>query len=359
MAGLRVSVSRLRRGMIITENVYNNAGVILVTQETPVTKEVVDILSKHFIDSVMIRYQMGEKDSASVDDSAEHTEAGKQFEEFKESFIIAENTLTENLKDIVYNSKDVNVSLLLDTTNQILQKSNNEIDLFNMLRVMKKNTESLYTHSINVSIFGQILAKWVNCTQQEIENVAVAGLLHDIGILKFPEDKLGSFTFREEMENGTYEKHVIYGYNLIKDQNIDNDIKQAVLTHHERMNGSGFPLQVRQDGINKISRILAIADIYDTYTMKEEGVQPMSVFAALKHMENMNFDNILDSQFLMKFTSNIAQTIIHQNVLLSDGRTGKVIMINQFDISRPLVQVGMEFVDLSKQKNIQIRKILD
>lgn len=359
MTRLEVAVDRLKKGMIIAEDVYTNAGVILVAEETPVTKEVVNLLSRHFIEKVMIRYQSPKNAPKEEEIDKEFVVGEEQFEEFKESFEVAENTLADNLKDIVYNSKDVDVQGLLDTMNGILEKSNNEINLCNMLLMMKRNTESLYTHSINVSIFGQILAKWINCTQEEIENVAIAGLLHDIGILKFPEEKMQNFTFCEEMEEGRFEKHVVYGYNMIKNQDIHEDIKKAVLTHHERMNGSGFPLQTDAEGINKISRILAIADIYDTFTMKEEGVETMSVLAALKQMEKMNFDSVLDSSILMKFVSHIAQTIVNQNVLLSDGRVGKIVLINQFDIARPLVQIGTEFLDLSKQNSIHIREVLN
>lgn len=357
MARLQVSVNRLRKGMVLAEDVYTKTGVILVAGGSPVTKEVVNLLSRHFIDSVSVEYQPTSQ--AEVSPEEEPIVDEQQFEEFKETFEVAENTLSDNLKDIVYNSKDVNVPLLLDTMNGIIGKSNGETNLCNMLMMMKKNTESLYTHSINVSMFGQILAKWVNCSREEIENVAVAGLLHDIGILKFSDDTLESFKFRDELGGGKYDKHVIYGYNMIRDQNIDNDIKQAVLTHHERMNGSGFPLKIKQADINKISRIIAIADIYDTYTMKEKGVEPMAVFNALKMMEDINFNSILDSQILMVFIQHIADTLIRHRVLLSDGRKGQVVMINKYNVSKPLVQVGPMFIDLAKEKNLFVRELLD
>lgn len=83
-----------------------------------------------------------------------------------------------------------------------------------------------------------------------------------------------NFTFHAEIEGGPYIKHAVLGYNLLKDKNIDIKVKQAVLTHHERQDGSGFPLKVSKENINYISRIIAIADTYDTMIMAEEGVKP-------------------------------------------------------------------------------------
>jgi putative nucleotidyltransferase with HDIG domain len=242
--------------------------------------------------------------------------------------------------------------------NGILQKANNEASLSDMLLMMKQNVSGLYTHSINVSLFGQILARWLNCTKQETEAIAVSGLLHDIGILKFSDSALSDFTFRAEYETNKYEKHAIYGYNIIKDQNIDIDIKQAVLTHHERMDGSGFPMKVKQPNINKISRIIAIADTYDTLTMREENVEALSVFTALKRMEAYCY-NKMDSAFLMTFTEHIADTMIRHHVLLSNGSTGQVVMINKYNISRPLIQVGQTFVDLAKNPDLYVMALLD
>ena len=144
-----------------------------------------------------------------------------------------------------------------------------------------------------------------------------------------------------------------------KNQNIDTEIKKAILGHHERLDKSGFPLRISEHGIGKLARILAIADIFDTYTMKENDIQPMSVFSVIKKMEEMHLHNILDTQFNMTFIAHIAHTMVQHRVLLNDGRTGQVVMINRLNVSRPLVQVGTTFVDLSKEHSLYIQELLD
>lgn len=357
MARIRMAVNRLRKGMVIGEDIYTGAGVVLVSQGSPVTKEVVNLLARHFIDNVTVEYETVQ--SNEKDESVPPLVDEKQYEEFQEHFAVAESILSESLKKIAENSQDVDVPELIGVTNEILEKSRNETNLFNMLLMMKRNTQSVYAHSINVSVICQILAKWSGCTPEETENAAVAGLLHDIGILKFSQEMIKDFNFIKEMEGGVYDKHVIYGYDMIKNQNIHTDVKKAVLAHHERLDGSGYPLRISQQGIGKIARILAIADIFDTYTMKVDDIQPMSVFSILKKLEEMHLHNILDTHYDMTFIAHIADTMVRHRVVLNDGRIGQVVMINRMDVSRPLIQIGSEFIDLSKNNSLFVQELLD
>lgn len=361
MANLRVQTNRLRKGMTIKNNVYSRSGAVLVPENTPVTKDIVSLLSRHFIDYVVVEYDtdipIPSIPAAPVPGKSPKVNA-KQFNEFKNTFAVAEESLSQSLMDIAANDSDIDVSGLLGMLNQIVEKSENDMNLCDMLSTMKTQAEGLYTHSINVALFSQILAKWMHFEEQDIELVMVAALLHDIGILKLSPAEQRGFSFKDELDNERYEKHVIYGYNVIKDKNLDNRVKQAVLTHHERLDGHGFPLQVAISNINRFSRCIAVADVYDTLTMKEAGTEALSPFAALRKMEEEG-PRRLDSEMLMTFISKIAHTFIQHNVLLSTGERGQIVLINKYNLSRPLVQVGAAFIDLATRNDIYIKQLLD
>lgn len=360
MSHLRIHTNHLRKDMVIVNNVHSRTGAILVPEGTPVTKDVVALLTRHFIEYVIVDYQTDGYPPPVAQPSPWDTPHidEKQFEEFKESFQIAEETLSQTLREIVEKNNDIDVPGLLNMLNQIVEKSENDMNLCDMLLHMKKNVETLYTHSINVALYAQILAKWMNFSPWDIEPVIISALLHDIGILKFPEEDLKNFTFKQELKKGRYEKHTIYGYNLIKDKDIDIRIKQAILTHHERFDKSGFPLQVSSKNINPISRIIAIADVYDTLIMKETGEESLSPFIALREMEKNDYHK-LDSQMLMTFLSKVVYSFIQHTVLLSNGEHAQIILINKYNLSRPLVQVGSSFVDLNIRTDLQIVELLD
>lgn len=188
--------------------------------------------------------------------------------------------------------------------------------------------------------------------------MGTAGLLHDIGLLKLTDkaELPPGFTFHAEMKGGPYCRHSVLGYNLIKDKNIDTKVKQAVLTHHERLDGTGFPLKV--ENVNRISRIIAIADTYDTMIMAEEGITPRSPFWLLKYLEDNGYQKY-DSNMLMTFIAHVTNNFIRHNVRLSNGMVGQIVLINKFNLTRPLVQVGSNFIDLAIRKDLGIKEILN
>ena len=96
----------------------------------------------------------------------------------------------------------------------------------------------------------------------------------------------------------------MYGYELVKNKDLDQSIKQAVLTHHEHADGTGFPLSVNNKSINPIARVIAIADVYDTMLMKEIGfrkLSPFEVLIQLSETQSKNFDPVA----LLTFTSDL------------------------------------------------------
>lgn len=362
MAQLRIRSDHLRKNMIIASNVHSSNGAILVPEGTPVTKDVMALLARHFIEYVIVDYQADGYSSSPIVEQSSPLDAFQvneaQAEEFKECFQIAEETLSENLREIVEKNNDIDVNGLLEMLNQIIKKSETNMNLCHILLHMKKTEETLYTHSINVALYAQILAKWMNFSQSDMEPIIISSLLHDIGILKLSDEEMKDFTFKQELKKGRYDKHTVYGYNLIKDKDIDIRIKQAVLTHHERLDKSGFPLQVASNNINPIARIIAIADIYDTLIMKEAGTTSLSPFMALKELEE-HYSHKLDSKMLMTFLLKVTYTFVQHTVLLSNGERAQIILINRYNLSRPLVQVGASFIDLATRPDLQITELLD
>ncbi len=358
MPDIRMRTNRLRNGMIIKNNVYASSGAILIPHDTPVTKDIITLLSKHFIDYVIVDYQT----KSNLPAPELHPEPPKispqQIEDFKESFQISEEILSDSFTEIASTDRDIDVHVLLDALSQIVERAQTDVNLCDLLFLMKKNVKGLYAHSINTALFAQLLAKWLDYDRHDIEHITVAALLHDIGMLKFKEEDLEDFHYKDELKREPYSKHAIFGYNMIKEKSLDIRIKQAVLTHHERLDESGFPLKIAQNQISQFSRLIAIADVYDILTMKEEGTETLSPFDALKEFES-NGHHKFDSHMLITFTSKIANTFVQHIVRLNNGEEGRIILINKYNLSRPLVQIGSSFIDLAMRNDLYIKEMLD
>lgn len=353
MAQMRIRLNRLKSGMIIKDNIYSKTGTFLIASGTVVTPEIISLLTKHFIDFVNVEYYVSNESGQEVSKITPQQE-----KEFKEGFQIAEDTVSKNLKKIASNDKDMDVNELLDSLNEVVVKADTTVNLCVLLSKMKENAAGLYAHSVNVALWGQILAGWMGYSQEMIDKVAIAGILHDIGILKFNQSELSGFSFHKEMEIGPFTKHSMYGYELVKNKDLDHSIKQAVLTHHEHADGSGFPLGVDNRNINTIAKVISIADVYDTMLMREPGFRKMSPFEVLIYLSEVKSKNY-NPEALLIFTSRLAQTFIQCRVRLNNGQEGKIILFNKYNILRPLIQVGTGFVDLALRKDLNIVELLD
>lgn len=355
MALIRMKTHHIKKGMVIKSDVYTRSGVILVPEDTVVTKEVYDLLSRHFIDDVIIDYVAEPQPSSGA--AREKGINRQTLKEFTQTYRVAEETLSQNLKDIVLKDKEVDVTALLDLLHSVIDKANGDINLCDLLFHMQQSSDTLYSHSINVSLYAQLLGRWVSLPEEEIELVSLAGLLHDIGHLKYSEQDLQYFTLHDGMAKSCHEQHPTHGYKILQQKNLDQRVKQAVLMHHERLDESGFPLGVSFVNINRITRILAIADSYVTLITEERNHPALTPFEALKALQETDYKKY-DSKFLLTFIDRVSQNYIQHEVLLSNGQIGTIIMLNKLDLTKPLVQIGTAFVDLALQQDVSIEKIL-
>ena len=151
--------------------------------------------------------------------------------------------------------------------------------------------------------------------------------------------------------------HPLKGYNLLKSKNVDEDIAQAALLHHEKCDGTGYPTGVTGDKMVYTAKVIAIVDVYEAMTANRcyrDGICPFQVIAMFEDEVYTKYD----PQYMFPFLRGIADTYLHNTVLLSDGRQGEIILTNNTTPSKPSLMVGNEFVDLSKTAGISIEKIL-
>jgi HD-GYP domain-containing protein (c-di-GMP phosphodiesterase class II) len=194
-------------------------------------------------------------------------------------------------------------------------------------------------------------------SKKEIEEVTIAGLLHDIGKIKLDKNILHKPGNLSKKEFDHIKKHSQFGYDIIKSQNISTDIKMGVLLHHEKIDGSGYPLGLKGADIHKYAKIIAIADIYDAMTSDRPHRKKFSPFTAIQMFEQKSY-GLLDTKFLFVFLENIAHNYLGTDVLLSTGKEAKIVFIHNTSPSRPIVQVDNSMIDLMVEPNIMINEII-
>lgn len=270
--------------------------------------------------------------------------------------IITEVDFPENLKEII-NEKNFQISELLERLNEAIKKLEEYEKVTALLNEIKEQEKELFWHLVSVSIMAQQLGVWSKWEEEELECAALAGILHDIGLFQMIEKKKRKIPFKDELQGHGYEKHITEGNHLLRNLKIDAEVIKAVLGHHERIDGNGFPLRLNGGRINKIARALAVADAYDIYTMKHKGECGWPILVALQKLEDEG-SRKLDSGFVQIFIDNIAETALNRMAALSDGSTGKIVMINKYDLLYPLVECRGRTLDLSITKRVCVEEFL-
>lgn len=162
------------------------------------------------------------------------------------------------------------------------------VDLFKQLNKSKKGSQVRFMgeyeicHPLNVAIIAGLIAKKLEYSGIEIENVVLAGLLHDIGKIEIKlNDGSALLTTHEEEVS----KHTLIGYEVIKNKlNLDENIAKAALEHHENNDGSGYPHGISSDYINEYAQIINVANYYDNLACNRTTVHISSNKDALRAM---------------------------------------------------------------------------
>lgn len=160
-----------------------------------------------------------------------------------------------------------------------------------------------HTHSLNVSVYAISLGKHLGMGKEALEELGTAALLHDIGKSKIDDDilyKNGQLT-KEEFK--LVQEHPMHGWNILKQLGIKNkNILAGVRSHHEKLDGTGYPDKLTSKEIHIYGKIIGICDVFDAITTKRTYQDPKSTYDTLitmkKEMRN-HLDSVLINHFIL------------------------------------------------------------
>jgi HD-GYP domain-containing protein (c-di-GMP phosphodiesterase class II) len=195
------------------------------------------------------------------------------------------------------------------------------------------------SHSVRSSIIALIIGIYLKLPKHRLIEVGVAALVRDISILKLPPDIYlnGGTT---EQERRLMAVHPIHAYKIIKGFNFPLSICEAVLQHHEREDGSGYPQKLTGDRIGVYGKIIAVACSYEAFSTKhvdEAKCGHMGMMTLLK-----NEGNQFDETVVRALVYSLSIYPVGTYVLLSDGRQGQVVDADPENPRYPIVHVHGE-----------------
>lgn len=322
-------------------DIYSGQGDLLIPDSTVITYDDVTLLKEN---GIMPNFEINEVDvdldyhSKVIDETVE--QVGNIFGDIRKTKKIPLVALREKVIPMIHNVSDSK-------------------HLLHLFLVLQAKDDYTYRHNIAVGAVSNLIGKWMNLNNKDLLQLTTAGLLHDVGKMMIPKEILNKPGRLTTKEFSTMQKHTIYGYEILKDT-IGISHRQALvaLQHHERMDGSGYPLNLTKSDIDLFSRIVAVADVFHAMSSNRVYKNQSPFYKVLAEMQQDMFSK-LDPEITMLFIEKTMNSLIGSTVQLTDGREGTILMVPKNDPTRPLIQVDNKFVNLSTDLAIQIEQIMN
>lgn len=342
-----VRTSSLRVGMKIDQVIKDRLDRTLIARGTLLDEYLIDGLKKRGVTGVFICE--GEEDPEPVEKEKPISPAVKNTIEKYRTQDVAKVKLTESVKKRVsegiqylYNNSDSQQFTDTSTkiTNDLMKAINDNDALAVDISALKTSDEYTFKHSVDVATLSMIIARNQGLPQEDIYKIGIAGLLHDMGKSKIPLEILNKPGKLNDEEFAVMKSHSVLGYDILKTKKeFSGMISLAVLQHHEKMNGKGYPFGFTADKICPYAKILSVTDVYDALVTERPYKKSFSQRTAVEMIMSMTEE--LDLKAMKTFLSSVILYPVDTTVQLSNGEEARVVKNNKNSVLRPVV-VGLE-----------------
>lgn len=347
-----VAVMALKPGMILAEDVLNYKNELLFAANTKIDDIIIAKLSRHSIMCVEIKDE--------VDFATTHFEKIRVSEGFKKF----QKTYDENMPvyksmidALISSQTPVDLNKLFGIYSDLTScAKNGEILLDYLYNMLPSEDDMTYAHCLNSALIAGVFGTWLGLSREDLFTLIQCGFFYDIGKLVLPQSLIWKPSKLTDMEFEMIKTHTMKGFNILKDQNINQSILKATLMHHERCDGTGYPSKLRENQIDKFAKYISIIDAYEAMTSARTYRQSLIPFQVIENFEKT--ERFYDTICLKQVLSHIANSQLGLTVRLSNEKLAQVILINQLKLSKPLVKLDNEVLDLTVHPDLSIVAVL-
>lgn len=322
-----VSVSSLKGDEILGKQIFDESGRVLLNAGVELTPFYIERIKQLGILSVYI------DDDISKNVIIEESISDKTRQ-------MSKHAVKQMIEVYCREGKTDNSSIMNSVNSVIDDILSNKNVLINVAEISSSDN-NIYSHSVNVCVLSTIIGTHMGYSMSKLRDIATGAMLHDIGRIKMLNDKkiLAEHNNKEELDKYIELMHPKVGYDFLGEQHVWNAyVKVAALMHHERCDGSGYPLKLKGEEINQIAKIVSICDVFDNLISGRGSEESKTVYEAIEYLVGMS--NIyFDEEMVRKFTMNIAAFPTGSGVVLSSNEKGLVIKQNNSMPMRPVIKV--------------------
>ncbi len=344
---MRIHVTDLKPGDILQADTFSDKGLHVLKKQTELGTIEIAKLFQHGVDYV---------------DVESHTTTDNLSTRNQESLAKAKPHLAnaidgfENIFLEAISTGKINSSVVDDIFHPLVDQLSDQTDVVSLLLTNDFNDDYTYQHSMQVGMLSYYIANWLGYSKKDSYAVGKAGYLQDIGKCRIPRELLNKPAKLTQEEFEEMKLHTTYGYEIIRNSSMDEVSALVALQHHERDDGSGYPLRLHVHNIHPFSQITAVADVFSAMTTNRVYQSKQELLTVLREIYSLSFGK-LNAKPTQVFIRHMLPNFIGKKVLLSDGQLGTIVMTNPIDSFRPLIQIDSIFLDLSTERKLSIEKL--
>ena len=338
-------VKSLHGGEILAEPVITEEKEVLISAGTKLKTEYLDLISFLGIDTVCI------EDPYIAFESPHQMICENNKNEYisRVQAVLEKHTYDgkENLKKIESVADDLMHELMVADDSIVID--------------MDERNGNLYEHTIMVTILSTMIARKLKLKEEQIYELVLGSLLHDLGLRYITVPYINCDLTSESSEVFEYKKHTILAYSALENETwINTNVKRMILSHHERKDGSGFPLKQKVKDIE--CNILQVCDVFDGMISGVE-CKRVSVQSALEYLVETS-DVLFDKRVVKVLEKLVARYPVGTVVKLTTGENG-VVISQTSDSVHPVIavldpneKISDVVYDLSKSKKVSILQVI-
>ncbi|MGG1879833.1 MULTISPECIES: HD-GYP domain-containing protein [Paenibacillus] len=365
------TVSDLQIGIKLAEDVYTPLGGLLMQKGKVLLPRDIEVLKAFMVEQVTVESVEGDSTRVPTVKSAgqkpsllfsEQPQASAE----EESSARKEQSLHEEYDKMLalikrcYQSAITGELHMYEVRRQMQQLLEHQKDYYALKfipRVTNRH-DYRYHHAVLCALSSYKLAQWVGLPEKEWMQVAFAGLLHDIGNVRIDPIILNKPSKLTQEEQEEVRRHTTYGYQILKNVAAVNEgVRLAALQHHEKVDGTGYPLKLEGSRIHMYAKIVAVTDVFHAMTLDKFHRNAQSSYAVLEQLHLESFGK-LDPMLVQTFIQRLTSFHHGMRVRLSNGSLGEIVFTDSKHPTRPMVSVHGEIVNLAQQRHLFIQEVI-
>ncbi|MGC5324258.1 HD-GYP domain-containing protein [Brevibacillus sp. SYSU BS000544] len=328
-----LTIGQVRTGMKLAKTLYTPDGKVLLGAGMVLNDRLIQGLLKSRVDSIFI-----EDDRTSdiiVRDVIKPQTRQAAIETIQKTVKQITNTnkiaRRVSVKDMGMHFQQVFHAILGDIM------GNEEI--LSHLSSISQHSGGMYHHSVNVAVLSTAIGMSLGYNRQQLTELGIGALLHDIGKIDLPKELLDKNTRWTQEEIEISKQHSMNGFNILRKQHDLSLLSAHVaLQHHERLDGSGYPQGLKKNQIHEYAQIVGICDVYDSLTTPRPWRRRFMPQDALEYLLGSG-GHLFSHHLIDAFRRHIAIFPLGSGVVLNTGETGVICKIDPDYCHRPTVRI--------------------